>query len=146
MSESDVDEAFDRLKELYQDFKDALKNSRDDFDSVEADFKSHLAKIGNSGYLLNAEHCDLLHTANRFINSPHARFLSRREQKRSRSRPRPGDSYWVLYCIYNTCKYWVYPILTIGIVIFPLQYKTIKFFKENSGILRKVKQTGEKQK
>ena len=25
----------------------------------------------------------------------------------------PGDSYWVLYCIYNICKYWVYPIFTL---------------------------------
>ena len=32
------------------------------------------------------------------------------------SQPRQGDAYWVLYCVYNTCKYWVYPILTIGIV------------------------------
>ena len=56
--------------------------------------------------------------------------------------PRPGDSYWVLYCIYNTCKYWVYPILTMGIVIFQIQYNI--FFLENSGILTKVRQTGEK--
>ena len=34
---------------------------------------------------------------------------------------RPGDSYWVLYCVYNTCKYWVYPIFTMGIVIFTIQ-------------------------
>ena len=86
MSEGDVDEAFARLKELYHDFRDALKNSRDDFDIVEADLKSHLAKIGNSGYLLNAEHCDFLHKANKFINSPQARLLSRRERSRSRSR------------------------------------------------------------
>ena len=58
---------------------------------------------------------------------------------------RPGDSYWVLYCVYNTYKYWVYPILTIGIVIFPIQYNiTIVFFSEKSGPLRKVKYTGEK--
>ena len=44
--------------------------------------------------------------------------------------PRPGDSYWVLYCIYNTCKYWVYPILTMVIVIFPIQYNTIIFFEK----------------
>ena len=61
MSESDRDEAFDRLKELYDDFRNALKNSRDDFDIIEANLKSHLAKIGNSGYLLNTDHCDFLH-------------------------------------------------------------------------------------
>ena len=43
---------------------------------------------------------------------------------------RPGDSYWVLYCIYNICKYWVYPILTMGIVIFLIQYYTIIFFEK----------------
>ena len=46
------------------------------------------------------------------------------------SPPRPGDLYWVLYSIYNTCKYWVYPILTIGIVIFPIQYNTMIFLKK----------------
>ena len=44
--------------------------------------------------------------------------------------PRPGDSYWVLYCIYNTCIYWVYPVLTTGIVIFPIQYNTTIFLKK----------------
>ena len=58
--------------------------------------------------------------------------------------PRPGDSYWVLYCIYNTCWYWVYPIFTKDMVVFPIQYNIIIFFGENSGILRKVIKTGEK--
>ena len=43
---------------------------------------------------------------------------------------RPADSYWVLYCIYNTFKYWVYPILTMVIVFFPIQYNTIIFLKK----------------
>ena len=41
---------------------------------------------------------------------------------------RPGDSYWVLYCIYNTCKYWVYPILVISIGFFPIQYNFFFIF------------------
>merc|ERR1711911_341668 len=33
----------------------------------------------------------------------------------------------------------VYPILTMGIVIFPIQYNTIMFFRENTRSLKKVK-------
>ena len=44
--------------------------------------------------------------------------------------PRPGDSYWVLYCIYNTCMYWVYSILTMSIVIFPILYNTTIFLNK----------------
>ena len=86
MSEGDVDEAFARLKELYHDFRDALKNSRDDFDTIESNVKSLLTEIGRSEGLLSNDQCEFLLKASKFINSPQARLLSRRERSRSRSR------------------------------------------------------------
>ena len=38
--------------------------------------------------------------------------------------PRLSDTYWVLYWVYNILKYWVYPILTLCIVNFPIQYNS----------------------
>ena len=94
MLESDVDEAFARLKELFHDFRDALKNGRDDFDTIEANIKSLLKEISRSerDCLLNTEQCEFLLKVNKFISSPQARFLSRRERSRSRSRRESSSS------------------------------------------------------
>ena len=92
MLESDVDEAFARFKELYHDFRGALKNSRDDFDSVESNVKSSLKEIQDNLSLFNHEQCEFIIKATKFIFSPQARHLTRRERSRSRSRRESSSS------------------------------------------------------
>ena len=78
MLQSEVGAAFSHFEELYKDFRVALKNSRDDFDSVESNVKSSLKEIQDNISLFNHEQCEFIIKASKFIYSPQARLLSRR--------------------------------------------------------------------
>ena len=86
MLQSEVGAAFAHFEELYKDFRDALKNGRDDFDSVESNVKSSLKELQDHIDLFNHEQCEFVIKAAKFIYSPQTRHLTRRERSRSRSR------------------------------------------------------------
>ena len=92
MLQSEVGAAFSHFEELYKDFRDALKNSRDDFDSVESNVKSSLKELQDHIDLFNHEQCEFVIKAAKFIYSPQTRHLTRRERSRSRSRRESSSS------------------------------------------------------